>query len=156
MLVKRLQGSTANRMPPIGSSETDPAAIQLVTDWINQSLPSRQSFAQWQSANSVPATGDTDNDGCDNRMEFLTHTDPNSNADSFKPGPLTVNSQVQFQFVQPANRTALVETSTDLQTWTHWDVIGNTPTYPAFPTSRTLTAPADSQNHFYRILFNEP
>ena len=156
MLIKRLQGITANRMPPIGSNETDPAAIQLVTDWISQSLPSRQSFADWQATNSVSALGDSDHDGNDNRMEFLTNTNPNSSADAFKPGPLTVGSQVQFQFVQPANRVALVETSADLQTWNHWNVIGNNPTYPALPVSRTLTAPADSQNHFYRILFSEP
>ncbi len=156
MLLTRLQSTTATRMPPIGSTEIDPSAVQLITTWINQSLPTRQSFAQWQIANSVPATGDTDHDGADNRMEFLTNTDPNSNADSYKLGLSAVGNQLNFQFLHPANRGALVETSIDLLNWTPWITPGNKLTYPASPISRNLTAPTGSPAQFMRVHFSEP
>ncbi len=63
MILKRLAGTGVQRMPPLGTNERDLAAEALLTDWISNTLPSRQSFAQWQ----ITHFGDTtppDGAGC--------------------------------------------------------------------------------------------
>src|SRR5439155_12667049 len=98
----------------------------------------RQSFSDWQIQNfgstsnpNAAADADPDGDGQTNLQEFLAYTDPNNAASASPPAAVTSNNgQLQLNFVQPANRSTVVETSFDLSTWTLWDVPGNSPTYP--------------------------
>ena len=166
MALLRIMGEVA-RMPPIASSELDPEAIQLLQDWITQSLPSRQYFSQWQTQYfgspknpDGASAADPDRDGQTNLHEFLGYTVPTL-ASSVFPSPqgstANAGSEVRFQFVQPANRAALVETSTDLQNWTLWDVPGNRPTYPAVTESRTIIAPTNGERHrVFRLRLSGP
>jgi glucose/arabinose dehydrogenase len=165
MLLRRLRGDGVPRMPPLATSERDIAAEQLISDWITQTLPSRQSFSQWQithfGSTSVPAAqpqADPDFDGDANATEFLRGTLP-----TVPTGPLsstivlqTSGNQFTLQFQQPANRAALIETTTNFQTWSLWNVPGNTPTYPATNTQRTLSGPIDTANRFFRLNLSEP
>jgi hypothetical protein len=163
MLVKRQQGDGVTRMPPLGTSERDLANEALVAQWID-SLDTRQSLAQWQTAHfgSPGAPGaafdfDADGDGQTNYLEFLTGTHPTQSASVWSYGQTTVfGGQVQIQFVQPANRAAIVEVSTDLAQWQAWNVAGNGPTFPATATARTITAPAAGAERFFRVRFTEP
>jgi glucose/arabinose dehydrogenase len=165
MVLRRLRGDGVPRMPPLATSERDLAAEQLISDWITQTLPSRQSYAQWQIANfgstTAPAAqrqADPDLDGDTNAAEFLRGSNPNT------PGaPLssaismqTSGNQFTLQFQQPANRAALIETTTDFQTWSLWNVPGNIPSYPATNILRTVSGPIDAANRFFRLKLSEP
>ncbi|MDQ6766062.1 MAG: hypothetical protein M3Z22_08195 [Verrucomicrobiota bacterium] len=165
MALLRLRGDEP-RMPPIATTELDPEAIALVTAWITQELPTRLSFPQWQVQYfgstrdpNAAATADPDHDGQTNLSEYFTYTDP-TRAESAYPTPQgsTANggTEARFQFLQPANRGALVETSTDLANWTLWDVPENSLTYPAAAIFRTIVAPTDERQRAFRLRFSAP
>ena len=165
MVLTRLRGEIS-RMPPIASTEINPEAIQLITDWITQVLPTRRSFSEWQTYYFVspknPAaapTADPDRDDQNNMEEFLANTDPTDAASRFAQprGSLTGGgSQVQFTFTQPANRAALVETSTDLVHWSLWDAKGNSPSYPSTAEPRVFIAPIDITSRHFRLQLSSP
>jgi mono/diheme cytochrome c family protein len=164
MALRRIQGDGVPRMPPIATNERDLAAEQLLTDWINLALPTRQNFAQWQQANFGGTGGanaqpgaDPDGDGDKNSLEFLRGTGPNTPTVPFVSSITSGIAAGNFtlQFTQPANRAALVETTTDFQTWSLWNVPGNAPSYPAANVQRILSGPIDAPNRFFRIQLNE-
>jgi glucose/arabinose dehydrogenase len=160
MVIKRMQGAGVPRMPPIATNERDLVAEQLVTHWIEDVLPSRQSFAEWQLANfgsmSTPEAqpnADPDSDGDKNSIEFLRGTAPNQFGPPFLSTLSTSASGGNFilQFQQPANRSVLVETTTDFQSWSLWNVPGNAPSYPPAAINRTLIGPIDTPNRYFRL-----
>jgi len=114
----------------IATTELDPNAIQLLTEWITQELPGRLSFPQWQvqyfgsTGNpNAAADADPDRDGHNNFEEFHTYTNPTmaSSAPAQPQGSLVNGgSEVRFQYSHPANRAVLIETSTDATNWTLW------------------------------------
>jgi mono/diheme cytochrome c family protein len=165
MVWKRIQGISKQRMPPLSTTELDPEAIQLLTDWITQDLPVRLSFPQWQTqyfgstTNPDAAPGaDPDHDNHKNMEEFLSNTDPTRAVSA--PAPMqgsTAGGQIQFQFTQPANRAALVETSTNFSNWTLWDVPGNSPSYPPTAQPRTIVVPVNTDpRRLFRLRLSMP
>ncbi len=162
MILNRLSGTGAPRMPPLGTNERDLASEQLITDWITLDLPSRQSFSQWTTtyfpgggANSQPGA-DPDGDGETNALEFLRRTAP-----LLAQAPLTMGLEsnaglLSLTFDQPAGRGALIETSVDLHSWSLWDAPGNQLTFPASTKTRVFTAPQDLPSRFLRLRLSEP
>lgn len=154
MILKRLTGTGGvQRMPPLASNELDPAAIQLLTDWITLDLPNRESISQWQTRNfgaPVPLNGDADFDGQTNGLEFLAGTDPLDANDQWSLSAELIGGNYEVTFPQTANRAVVIETSFDLQTWSLWDVMGNQPTFLFEGGMRTLTGPADGEQQFFR------
>ncbi len=155
------------RMPPIASRELDPTAIQLLQEWIVNSLPARRSFVEWQgdffTSSSNPLaepSADPDRDGHSNLEEYLAYTNPTEagSAPDLLKGSITPSgTAVQFTFTQPANRSALVESSTDTANWTLWDVPGNAPSFPASATPRTMTNPRTLETRrFFRLRLSSP
>jgi len=164
MALKRIQGAGVPRMPPLATNELDPTAIQLLTDWITQSLPQRQSFSDWQIENfgstsnpNAAPDADPDGDGQTNLLEFFAYTNPNSAA-SVSPSPAltSANGQLELSFTQPANRAALIQTSTDLNNWTLWDVSGNSPSYAAIAQLRAFMVPLNEDKRFFRLQLSAP
>ena len=147
--LRRIQG-IPTRMPPIGSNEIDQGAVNLLTAWITQDLPDRESFAEWQIAefgSPVPAKAgpdeDPDGDGLTNRMEYLVGGRPEiPNSPSLLKIEPTGNT-LRFDFSLPANRSMVIETSETLLqgSWQAWEVEGNSPVFPAAGGPRTLEFP---------------
>jgi len=164
MALKRIQGAGVPRMPPLATNELDPTAIQLLTDWITQSLPQRQSFSDWQIENfgstsnpNAAPDADPDGDGQMNLLEFFAYTNPNSAVSALPSPALTsANGQLELSFTQPANRAALIQTSTDLTNWTLWDVSGNSPSYAAMAQLRTFMVPLNEDKRFFRLQLSAP
>ncbi len=59
-------------------------------------------------------------------------------------------------FYHPANRSVLVETTTDFKTWSLWDVPGNAPFFPAAAQTRALRGPFAAPSRFFRLRLSEP
>ena len=149
------------RMPPLATNELDHAAIALLTSWIEESLPARQTFADWRLENfgseTLPAgapEADPDADGADNHAEFLAGTDPLDGGDLLRPELDPDAGLIAVAFDIPANRSFRVETSTDLATWTLWDVPGNDG-LPRPAGRVTLTGPLETPRHFFRLRLSE-
>jgi len=157
VVLKKLDGS-AGRMPPLASTVIDQSAIDLMSAWITQDLPNRQSYDQWAQANfgetgttHTEKIGDFDADGLSNFLEYLATTDPTSSASKFK-FEITGN---QFTFLHPANRSLLIETSSDLQTWTPLLNPNNSPLPPAHSLNQDFSFP-EGKRSFIRAKFSAP
>ena len=161
-VVLQRMGATGGftRMPPLGSKEIDQTNVALVTNWIANALPGRQTCATWRIAQSLPSTSqgapssDADFDGEDNYTEFLAGTGPLDGTSSVNPQVSKLGGNVSVTLALPANRSAQVETSTDLQTWSLWNVPGNqgiaTPGGPL-----TLTGAYTVPRQFFRYRIRE-
>ena len=163
VILNRMAASNGfSRMPPLGSNELDAEGITLLTDWINNSLPSQQSYAQWRLAefgSAVSPQGepdfDADFDGQDNEKEFLADTDPLDGGSLFNPvfGPSTTvlnPPSFDFSISLPENRSFQIERSMDLNGWAPWDVPGN----GGLPTgggTHIFTAPTAGPSQYFRI-----
>jgi glucose/arabinose dehydrogenase/mono/diheme cytochrome c family protein len=163
MILKRLSGIGANRMPPLGTTERDLAAEQLLTEWINAALPTRQSFSQWQlthfpstSAPDAQGTANPDGDGQNNQLEYLLGTHPLTYNTPYQPTTNTAGNAFSLSFTHPANRSVLIETSTNLQQWSLWNVPGNAPFYPASSTQRVIQGVRTSTNQYFRLRIAAP
>ncbi len=146
------------RMPPLATSELDQAAIDLVTQWIGHAdLVNRQSYAEWRQAqfgSTISPEGepgaDPDRDATLNEHEFL-FTAPPLIAGAAAAPELAIDAfNVSLTLQVPANRAAQVEASTDLQTWTPWDVPGNDAVpRPAGPV--TFMGPRTGPAEYFRL-----
>lgn len=162
MLLRRLTADGMPRMPPLGSNVTDPGAIQLVTEWV-QSLTNRVSFAQWQTVHfGSPAHPDADpgddpdGDGLSNALEFLGGSLPGQTGDSWTWSAAFENGRAEFAIPLPAGRGCLVETSTNLLSWTRWDVPGNTLRYLPGAGVYNVGAPLLDDLRYFRLQLSQP
>ena len=148
------------RMPPLASSETDPAGIQLIADWIAAELPAWQSYADWRllhfGTNVVigDPEADPDEDGQNNYNEFLTYGSP-TNADAGWTGGMQSGSSGMAVAYELFNRRVKVESSPDLVQWQAWPVAGNDALALASGAVVRITAPTSETNVFYRFRVEE-
>ncbi|MCW1922781.1 PQQ-dependent sugar dehydrogenase [Luteolibacter arcticus] len=155
--------ATANgftRMPPLATSQLDQSAIQLLQEWIDDTLPDRQFYDPWrleQFGTLISQDGDPnedpDTDGLSNHHEFLTGTDPNSGSSLWNPGLTLGTSSLTFPNLE--NRKTWLESSTDLQSWSLWNVPGNNGLPVTGPTRTFPRDPSDA-HRFFRFQIEEP
>jgi glucose/arabinose dehydrogenase len=149
------------RMPPLGSTELDQTNIALLQEWIGQSLPERQTYDEWRlaefgssSSSEGTASSDPDGDGQTNEQEFVANTDPRSPA-SFLTTQLSADgSNITLTFNVPEGRSALIETSSDLNAWTLWDIPGNNG-LPLTSGPVSFSGPASGAKQFFRLRLRE-
>ena len=145
-IIDRLEGDLP-RMPPLASTVVDGEAVDLLTNWINGSLRGRESFVGWSQrtfGRLVETTGDEDSDGLSNLLEFYAGTAGDNAADRFETGI----SGGRFEFFQPANRRAVVEWSSDLNSWV--PMAGEGPRFPAVGRERIVEMP-EADEGFFRV-----
>ncbi len=143
------------RMPPIGSNVIDTTNVTLLTNWINGELDDRQTYDAWRIANFEPDADpsgapamDPDGDGVTNQDEFLANTNPHSGSSALRPQ--VSGNPLKLSFSLPANRSFRIDSSTNLGSWTPWDVPGN----QGLPVAGGLiefTLPAADPQRFFRV-----
>lgn len=156
-------GGAAYHMPPLATTEKNIYAVSLLADWIAQTT-TYQTFAQWQTANfgstSAPAAqagADPDGDGNTNRFEFLTGTNANSATSRWSLQIERSPSQVRLLFPRIANLRFLALVSTDLQTWTPWNVPSNSSGFSATSFNDIISGPFNPTGPMYfRLQIDEP
>lgn len=165
MLLQRIIGPTQGlaQMPPSPGIQTDSSAVSLLTAWINE-LATQPSFEQWQvqhfGSSSEPeaqALVDADGDGLTNESEYLLGTDPLDRSSRWAYQSMVMNAgKLKVGFVQPANRSARVEQSQDLENWSPLEMPNGTQGFPAAPTARQFELNLSEQRRFFRIHFAHP
>ena len=149
-----------SRMPPLGSLETDDAAIQLLTDWIENELPTRQSYPDWRdlhfggNPNGDPEI-DFDQDGRTNHQEFLALTNPKQRDSS---PSYSVNPEGEFftlTLPDLPGRSMVLESSPNLADWAPWSASYNSglSRFPGQPQQFQLLP--DNSGQFFRIRIEE-
>lgn len=149
------------RMPPIASNVVDTVSVAQIQQWISTSLPARQDYAAWRvskfqspDSNAGERTANPDGDNSTNETEFLIGTEPNSGA-SFPNSQITsAGNTLTVSLNLPANRIAWIETSTDLVTWSRWNVPGNNG-LPGLAGLRTFTGSLALPTQFFRPVVME-
>jgi glucose/arabinose dehydrogenase len=148
------------RMPPLATTELDQTDIALLSSWITAALPGRQTYDQWRlttfGSSTSPdgdPTADPDRDGRANYAEFLALTNPLKGTSFLAPQIATSFGNVSISFQSLAYRSIYVETSTDLRTWSTWDMPGNSGVLP-FGTI-TFTAPTIGSKQYFRLRLQE-
>ena len=149
------------RMPPLASNEIDHGAVEMLTAWINNSLPGNQDYGQWRlakfgssSSGAGDPSSDPDGDGVSNHDEFLAGTSPTSASSVLHPSITRAGGNVSLGFTIPANRSVQVQSSLNLSDWSLWDVPGNDGvSLPAG--SRSIGGASDDGSRFFRLLIKE-
>ena len=144
------------RMPPLGSNVVDEEGVQLLTDWINGSLTTRESFADWRvrfygdpPSGGAPAADD-DSDGRTNFQEFLSMTDPLTADDASSVSVDVLSDSLQVGFENLAGRSVFIDASDDLSSWEPLDVSGNDGLPRAVGEAFEFTMPFEAPSKFFR------
>ncbi|MBX3745902.1 MAG: hypothetical protein KF833_11395 [Verrucomicrobiae bacterium] len=127
MMLRRVGLLGERRMPPLASRVVDEAAVALLSRWIAEDLPSRQSYAEWKvthfGSTQVPEAADDadgDGDGAVNRLEFLTYTDPKDAGEAWRMAVVRSAGGVRLQYPHLPHRAFLVEWTRDPSDPSSW------------------------------------
>ena len=124
-------------------------------------MVNRQSFADWQIAQSVTnvtSFADSDGDGAPNYHEYLAGTNPRNAASIWKSTVSKFSDHVELSFNIISNRIYEVQWSTNLLSgWQPLDHPGNAPNPKAGDGVLTLDLGAPvNLNKFYRVEVRDP
>lgn len=114
MLLHRMSRRGPGQMPPLGTTEVDSAGAAVLEEWI-LSLTNRVDFAGWarerlgDTSGNPPRDRDSDGDGAQDHLEYLTGTDPLKAGDGWKPEMTGEGNRAWLRFFQPANVAYRVE-----------------------------------------------
>ncbi len=166
ILLERIRRNGLERMPPLGSTEIDEQAVNLIQRWITEDLSKPQSFTDWvrvyfravTDPDSI-ATLDSDGDNVSNFLEFLTQSDPTDPDDFYKMRIDRHENMVQIHVPTISNTYAEIQwtaTPGDHQSWKTLEVPENTHFYPASSTLRTIdVSKINLGSAFFRVRLRE-
>ncbi|MES2924808.1 MAG: LamG-like jellyroll fold domain-containing protein [Verrucomicrobiota bacterium] len=157
IVLSRIAGSNGfGRMPPLATSELDPAGIQLITEWINANRPL---YDQWRGGyfaandSNGDKTADPDGDGVSNYDEYLRGSSPISGSGAWQAS--IANGSLEF--LRKSNRYYSIQTSDALGQWQPWPIPELENTYKTTDELIAIPLPADPNGRqFFRFSVAEP
>ncbi len=160
IVLSRMAGTNGfGRMPPLGTSEIDPADIQLVTEWINTSLPGRPIYQQWRDGfftaldSNGDKTADPDGDGVSNYDEYLRGSPPLSGSGAWQ----AAIADGSLRFLRKSNRYYSIQTSNALGQWLPWSIPELESSYKTTDELIEIPLPVDPDGkQFFRFKVSEP
>ena len=167
MIHQRIGLRGAGQMPPLASTVVDTNAVELIRQWIeSDELRARAGFASWQELHfgnaglpQAASGADADGDGANNLAEFRAGTNPTNAASVAGIAFDRSGTNGVLRFQQPANRSALIETSAGLGVsalWWPWSE-GGVPEFPIAPIERQFPVTSlQSTQQFFRVRLGAP
>lgn len=166
ILLQRISHNGIERMPPLGSTELDHSAIELLQRWILEDLSKPQTYPEWASQYfddlnhpDSMLLEDPDEDGFSNLYESLTRTNPLDEEDNLTLSFSRTNDTVSMEIPLVPNRYIEVqwtETPNDPDSWTPLDIEDNAFFFPASGAERSVDLSSiDQDKAFFRIKVNE-
>ncbi|RYD31605.1 MAG: hypothetical protein EOP87_14415, partial [Verrucomicrobiaceae bacterium] len=160
IVLSRMAGTNGfGRMPPLGTTEIDPANIQLVTEWINSDLPNRPLYEEWRDDFFTALdpggakTADPDGDGISNYQEYLLGSSPVSGGGSWQAGI----SNGSLNFLRKSHRYYSIQTSDGLSEWQPWSIPELERSYKSTDEQIEIPLPVDPDGRqFFRFSVREP
>lgn len=160
VLLQRMASLGNFHMPPLGSSELDKAAVELVRRWILEDLPTRNGYDAW-AAQWLPEPWDAmrsqsidpDGDGLDNFTEFLLREGPLSPERLWRPTIARDGSRHVLRFHRWAGRRFEVQWAsgpTSSARWSRLEVEENDPRAKSLDSEAVIPLP-DGPTRFYRV-----
>jgi glucose/arabinose dehydrogenase/mono/diheme cytochrome c family protein len=164
-LFRRIAEMAPYHMPPLGTTVLDQAAIQLLGDWITNSLPNRAfTFSTWTNdwVKSNPTldlakSSDPDGDGLSNELEFLLQESPIDPNREWKPELVGAPGAWRLKFIRKANLRFDVQWSTEITNpWATVETPSNRWFVSSVDETVEVTLPSTPETAFYRILVYGP
>ncbi len=157
IVLSRMAGTNGfGRMPPLGTTEVDPANIQLITDWITGA---RGLYDEWRTGYFTALdpngdkTADPDGDGVSNYEEYLRGSSPTSGSGSWQAS--IANGSLQF--LRKSSRFYSIQTSDSLGQWQSWPIPELESTYKSTDELIQIPLPVDPDGkQFFRFNVTEP
>ena len=148
-------------MPPLGTSEMDTEAVNLIRRWIVEDLPQREGYDQWaarwlpQPWESIRSQSlDPDSDGLDNFTEYLLREGPLNPQRRWKPLIAREGSRFVLRFNRWAGRHFEVQWASDMTPagrWSRLEVEENDPRATLSDSEASIPLP-DGPTRFYRVI----
>lgn len=163
ILYNRLAAANGySRMPPLATSEIDYDGAELVAEWIAAEASPYTTYTQWRIAmfgDAISTPGapdhDADGDGTSNRLEYLTHTDPQDSTSVWKPAFGISDGDATYGFSGIPNRKIQAHHSSDMTNWEIWQVPANDGVPLPGQTWKNLRAPVETGKQFFRLSVEE-
>jgi uncharacterized repeat protein (TIGR03806 family) len=160
VLFQRVATLGAFHMPPLGSSELDKSAVELLRRWITEALPNRSGYDSWTEewlpepwSHLRPQSLDPDGDGFDNFTEYLLREGPLTPERLWKPRIALEGTRPTLRFPRWAGRRFEVQWASDISQASRWnrlEVEENDPRVKSIDTEAVIPLPEGS-TRFYRV-----
>ncbi|MDA0749300.1 MAG: PQQ-dependent sugar dehydrogenase [Verrucomicrobia bacterium] len=166
ILLQRIAQNGIERMPPLGSTELDHNAIELIQRWILEDLSKPHTYPEWAAQYfddlnhpDAALTEDPDEDGFSNLYESLTRTNPLDDEDNLSLSFTVTGETVSMEIPGVPNRYIEVEwteTPGDPDSWNTLDISENAFFFPASEAEQSVDLESmDQEKAFFRIKVNE-
>lgn len=160
VLFQRVARSGEFHMPPLGTSEVDSAAVELLRRWIAEELPGRLGYDEW-AGRWMPDPWavlrspllDPDGDGLDNFTEYLLGEGPLTPLRRWRPEIVRDGSRFALRFDRLAGRRFEAQWASEFgpeARWSRLEVEENDPRALLEDTRASIPLP-DGPTRFYRV-----
>lgn len=165
-LYGRLATLEGYHMPPLGTTVLNQSALDLVAAWIQEDLPARKTYADWQFENfpdhnapEAAPDADFDRDGLSNELEFLLGTSPVDPASRWQMAFDLAGGQLRLSYPRLAGRRFEIQWTDnvgDPASWQPLDVPENQYFIGTGEDMIEVLLTAEQQHRFFRVAIFEP